>query len=117
MRETMAKLGFRSINEMVGRVDKLELRKAIDHWKANGLDYSDILHRPEVGPEVGTYCQMKQDHLLEKCLDNREILKQAQPAISRGQSVNIDLPIINTNRSVSTWSPASCWVNFGVQVQ
>ena len=46
MRETMARLGFRTINEMVGRVDKLELRKAIDHWKAKGLDYSGILHRP-----------------------------------------------------------------------
>ena len=62
MRETMAKLGFRTINEMVGRVDKLELRKAVDHWKAKGLDYSKILFRPNVGPEVGTYCQMKQDH-------------------------------------------------------
>ena len=79
---------------------KLELRKAIDHWKAKGLDYSGILYRPEVGPEVGTYCQMKQDHLLDKCLDNREILKQAQPAITNGQSVSIDLPIINTDRVV-----------------
>ena len=102
IRETMARLGFRTINEMVGRVDKLELRKAIDHWKAKGLDYSGILYRPEVGPEVGTYCQMKQDHLLDKCLDNREILKQAQPAITNGQSVRIDLPIINTDRVVGT---------------
>jgi len=102
IRETMARLGFRTINEMVGRVDKLELRKAIDHWKAKGLDYSGILYRPEVGPEVGTYCQMKQDHLLDKCLDNREILKQAQPAITNGQSVCIDLPIINTDRVVGT---------------
>ena len=102
IRETMARLGFRTINEMVGRVDKLELRKAIDHWKAKGLDYSGILYRPEVGPEVGTYCQMKQDHLLDKCLDNREILKQAQPAITNGQSVSIDLPIINTDRVVGT---------------
>ena len=83
-------------------MDKLELRKAIDHWKAKGLDYSGILYRPEVGPEVGTYCQMKQDHLLDKCLDNREILKQAQPAITNGQSVSIDLPIINTDRVVGT---------------
>ena len=75
MRETMAKLGFRTINEMVGRVDKLELRKALDHWKAKGLDYSKILYRPEVGPEVGTFCQMNQDHLLDKSLDNLKILK------------------------------------------
>ena len=102
VRETMASLGFRTINEMVGRVDKLELRKAISHWKAKGLDYSGILYRPEVDPEVGTFCQMKQDHLLEQCLDNREILKRAQPAIESGQAVTIDLPIINTDRVVGT---------------
>ncbi|MDG1132595.1 MAG: glutamate synthase large subunit [Opitutales bacterium] len=102
IRETMAKLGFRTINEMVGRVDKLELRKGINHWKAKGLDYSGILHRPDVGPEVGTYCQMKQDHLLDRSLDNREILKRAMPAIENGQSVNIDLPVINTDRVVGT---------------
>jgi len=66
------------------------------------LDYSGILHRPEVGPEVGTYCQMKQDHLLGQSLDNREILKRAQPAIDCGQAVTIDLPIINTDRVVGT---------------
>jgi len=102
MRETMASLGFRSVNEMVGRVDKLELRNAIEHWKAKGLDYSSILHRPEVDDNVGTYCQMKQDHLLEKSLDLREILKQSQPAILNGQPVSIDLPVINTDRVVGT---------------
>src|SRR6056300_1208329 len=102
VRETMAKLGFRTINEMVGRVDKLELRNAVDHWKAKGLDYSKILYRPDVGPEVGTYCQVKQDHLLERSLDMREILKQSQPAILNGQPVSIDLPVINTDRVVGT---------------
>lgn len=102
MRESMASLGFRSVNEMVGRVDKLELRNAIEHWKAKGLDYSSILHRPEVDDNVGTYCQMKQDHLLEKSLDLREILKQSQPAILNGQPVSIDLPVINTDRVVGT---------------
>ena len=113
MRETMASLGFRSINEMVGRVDKLELRKAINHWKAKGLDYSNILHRPEVGPEVGTYCQMKQDHLLEQSLDNREILKLVQPAIESGQPVTIDLPIINTDRVVGTITGAEISRKYG----
>lgn len=102
MRETMAKLGFRSINEMVGRVDRLELRKALDHWKAKGLDYSKILYRPEVGPEVGTYCQMKQEHLLENSLDIREILNASKPALENGVPVQIDLPIVNTNRVVGT---------------
>lgn len=102
MRETMAKLGFRTINEMVGRVDKLELRKAVDHWKAKGLDYSKILFRPNVGPEVGTYCQMKQDHLLDRSLDMKSILDASQVTIKGGKPVTIDLPVVNTDRVVGT---------------
>ena len=102
LRGVMAKLGFRTINEMVGRVDKLELRKAIDHWKAKGLDYSKILYRPNVGKNVGTYCQMKQDHLLDLSLDRTHILERAKPAIEEGKSVEMDLPVINTNRVVGT---------------
>jgi len=102
LRETMAMLGFRSINEMVGRVDKLEMRPAIDHWKAKGLDYSKILYKPNVGPEVGTYCTVDQDHLLDRSLDLTEILKQAQPAILEGKAVEINLPIVNINRVVGT---------------
>ena len=102
MRETMAKLGFRSINEMVGRVDKLELRNAVDHWKAKGLDYSKILYRPNVAPEVGTFCQMKQDHLIDRSLDMRTILKASQSTIEGGQPVTIDLPVVNTDRVVGT---------------
>jgi len=102
MRETMSKLGFRTINEMVGRVDRLELRNAIDHWKAKGLDYSKILYRPDVGPEVGTFCQMKQDHLLDQSLDLRSIQDAAQPALRDKIPVVIDLPVINTNRVVGT---------------
>ena len=113
MRETMASLGFRTVNEMVGRVDKLELRCAIEHWKAKGLDYSGILHRPDVGPDVGTYCQMKQDHLLEQCLDNREILKQAEPAILNREAVTIDLPVINTDRVVGTITGAEISRKYG----
>ena len=102
MREMMAKLGFRTLNEMVGRVDKLELRQSLDHWKAKGLDYSKILYRPEVDPEVGTFCQMKQDHLLDKSLDNTKILEAAQPAIQEKTPVVLDLPIVNTDRVVGT---------------
>ncbi len=102
LRMIMAQLGFRTINEMVGRVDKLELRKAIDHWKARGLDYSKILHRPDVGKKVGTYCSMKQDHLLDDSLDRTRILELARPAIEEGKPVEIDLPVVNTNRVVGT---------------
>ena len=113
MRETMAMLGFRSINEMVGRVDKLELRHAVDHWKAKGLDYSKILHRPNVDPEVGTFCQMKQDHLLERSLDVREILAASQPAIDHGKPVSVDLPIVNTDRVVGTLTGAELSRKYG----
>ena len=113
VRETMAKLGFRTINEMVGRVDKLEMRHAIEHWKAKGLDYSKILYRPDVGPEVGTYCQMKQDHLLDRSLDMREILKQAEPAIKEGKAVEINLPIVNVNRVVGTITGAEISRKYG----
>ncbi len=102
LREIMAQLGFRSINEMVGRVDRLEMRKAVDHWKARGLDYSKILYRPEVGPEVGTYRQMAQDHLLDRALDNTQLLELCRPALEKGEPVELDLPIVNTNRVVGT---------------
>ena len=69
LREIMASLGFRTINEMVGRVDLLDTRKAIDHWKAKGLDFSKILHKPEVPDHVKTYCCEPQDHGIEKSLD------------------------------------------------
>jgi glutamate synthase (NADPH/NADH) large chain len=113
LREFMAELGFRSINEMVGKVDRLEMRSAIDHWKAKGLDYSKILYRPNVGPEVGTYCTMKQDHLLDRSLDMTEILRQAQPAIQSGTPVEINLPIINTNRVVGTITGAEISRKYG----
>src|SRR5206468_153210 len=56
MREYMAKLGFRTVNEMIGRSDKLEVHRAVEHWKAKGLDYAAILYRPQVGADVGRYC-------------------------------------------------------------
>ncbi len=102
LREIMAKLGFRTLNEMVGRVDRLDTRKAIDHWKARGLDYSKILYRPAVGPDVGSYCQMPQDHGLEKSLDLTKLLDVCKPAIERGEKVVASMPIVNTNRVVGT---------------
>lgn len=115
MRELMAALGFRSISEMVGRVDKLEMRHAIDHWKAKGLDYSKILYRPKVGPEVGTYRMMQQDHLLEKSLDMSEILEQVQPAINDGKPVEVNLPIVNINRVVGTITGAEVSRKYGAE--
>src|SRR5438094_9970031 len=61
-RELMAKLGFRTVNEMIGRVERLKPQRAIDHWKAKGLDLSPLLQKPQVGPEIATYCSQEQDH-------------------------------------------------------
>jgi len=102
VREYMAQLGFRTINEMVGRTEVLEPKAAIDHWKAKGLDLSKILHQPDVGPEVGRYCQIPQDHGLEKSLDLTRLLDLCKPAIERGEKVQATLPIINVNRVVGT---------------
>jgi glutamate synthase (ferredoxin) len=102
VREIMAELGFRTLNEMVGRTDVLEPKAAIAHWKAKGLDFSKILYQPEAGPEVGRYCQMPQDHGLEKSLDMTVLLGLCQPAIERGEPVRATLPIQNTNRVVGT---------------
>ncbi|MGA1539653.1 MAG: glutamate synthase-related protein, partial [Chthoniobacterales bacterium] len=102
VRELMAKLGFRTLDEMVGRVDKLVMRKAVDHWKAQGLDYSRILFEPEVGEEVGRHCMMKQDHGIEKSLDITTLLKICEPAIKEGKKVTARVPIKNVNRVVGT---------------
>ena len=102
LREIMAKLGFRTLNEMIGRTDKLAPWKAIEHWKAKGLDLTPILHQPEAGPEVGRYRQIDQDHGIEKSLDVTKLLDICEPAIERGVRVHADLPIRNVNRVVGT---------------
>src|SRR5207302_8348845 len=102
MREHMAELGFRTINEMVGRSDRIEMRRAVEHLKAKGLDYSAILYQPPAGPEIGRYCQIPQDHGLENALDNQMLLDLAEPALEKGRPVKATLPIRNTHRVVST---------------
>jgi len=102
LREWMAKLGFRTIEEMVGRVDVLEPKKAIDHWKGKGFDFSNILYQPDAGPEVGRFCQIEQDHGLDKSLDVTTLLELCKPAIERGEKVQAELPIRNVNRVTGT---------------
>lgn len=102
-RRIMAQLGFRTIDEMVGRSDKLQTDKAIAHWKSDGLDLTSVLmpaNKPHEG--VGVVCSMKQDHALEKSLDMTVLLDAAKPAIESGQPVTIKSPIININRTVGT---------------
>ncbi|MCB9148275.1 MAG: glutamate synthase large subunit [Caldilineaceae bacterium] len=102
MREWMAKLGFRTINEMIGRTDKLEPKRAIQHWKAKGIDLSALLYQPDVSNSVGRYCQIPQDHGLEKALDNTTLLELCKPALDEGKRVAATVPIRNVNRVVGT---------------
>ena len=102
-RQYMAQLGFRTWEEMVGRVDVLDVQKAIDHWKADGIDLTSLLTPAKpLNAESSQYCTMAQDHGLELSLDMREIVPKCQSAIQDGKRVSIELPIINTDRTVGT---------------
>ena len=101
LRRIMAELGLRTINEMVGRVDRLDTREAIDHWKAKGLDFSDLLHKPDAPDGVATYCCQEQDHGLWKALDH-DLIEKCQGALEKKTPVRLDLPIRNSNRTVGT---------------
>lgn len=102
LREIMARLGFRTVNEMIGRTDVLEQKAGIKHWKARGLDLSGLLWQPEVTPDTGSYCCAEQYHGLEKSLDRQVILDLCRDALERGEPVEARLPIKNTNRVVGT---------------
>jgi len=102
VREIMAQLGFRTINDMVGHTETIAMRKAVDHWKARGLDFSKILFQPAVGNHVGRFCQIPQDHGLDVALDNTTLLPLARPALESGAPVKATLPIRNVNRVVGT---------------
>jgi glutamate synthase (NADPH/NADH) large chain len=102
VRELMAKLGFRRLEEMVGRTDRLEMKDAVDHWKAQGLDFGQILYQPPMGPEVGRHCSMSQDHGLEKTLDKSILLGLCAPALEKGEPIAASLPIRNVHRTVGT---------------
>ena len=99
VRELMAQLGFRTFNEMVGRVDKLDTQRSVEHWKAKGVDLSRILYQPEPKPGVAIYNCETQDHHLDKALD-RELIAASAPALERGEPVRIEHPIRNVNRTV-----------------
>ncbi|NUR17441.1 MAG: glutamate synthase subunit alpha, partial [Dermatophilaceae bacterium] len=101
VRENLAALGFRSIEEAVGQVGSLDLDKAIAHWKASGLDLSPILAVAD-NPSGGTlYQSAGQDHALDKALDN-ELLTRALPAIEGGEQVRTEIAVRNVNRTVGT---------------
>jgi len=102
LRRIMARLGFRQITEMIGRVDKLEMTAAIKHWKAKGLDFSNILYHPEKPASITATCRtQEQDHGLARALDY-DLIEKCRPALERGQPVELDISIKNTHRTVGT---------------
>ncbi|MGB2682277.1 MAG: glutamate synthase large subunit [Candidatus Competibacter sp.] len=98
VRELMAKLGFRTFDEMIGRADRLDMRRAIHHWKARGLDFTRLLAMPPAPPGVATYHSEEQDHGLSGVLDHR-LIAQAQPALEARQPVRFTAPIRNSDRT------------------
>jgi glutamate synthase (ferredoxin) len=102
VREYMAALGFRRMDDMIGRSDLLDVAPAVSHWKAKGLDFSQILYQPPREPEVAVRCVRAQEHGLEKSLDMTTILPLCRAALERGKPVNAILPIRNVNRTVGT---------------
>jgi glutamate synthase (NADPH/NADH) large chain len=101
LRQLMAKLGLRTVDEMVGRVDLLDTRGAIDHWKAKGIDLSQIFYNPEVPKRVGRRCTIPQDHGLHQAMDYK-LIDLAKEAIEHRKPVKINLPIRNIHRTVGT---------------
>ncbi len=101
VRELLAQLGFRSLDEAIGHVEALDTRDAVDHWKASGLDLSPILAKPDVAPDAALHQTVTQDHGLEKALDNA-LIQVAKPALETREPVRAHLAIRNVNRTVGT---------------
>jgi glutamate synthase domain-containing protein 2/glutamate synthase domain-containing protein 1/glutamate synthase domain-containing protein 3 len=101
VREYMAQLGFRTMDEMTGRVEYLDVAKAAGHWKQRGLDFSALLYKPPVGHDIRHTGRQALAQELEQVLDVR-LLELAKPALERGEKVEIELPIRNVNRTVGT---------------
>jgi glutamate synthase domain-containing protein 2/glutamate synthase domain-containing protein 1/glutamate synthase domain-containing protein 3 len=114
-RETMAELGVRSINALVGRTDYLEVDETIEHWKAKHLDLSPLLHRPEVPAHYGRFQQIEQNHELEKTLDKTVLLDLCRPALESGERVFAELNVQNTDRAVGTVLGGEISKRFGAE--
>ena len=111
VREILAQLGFRTLLEAIGHVEYLDTRKAVDHWKASGLNLAPLLARPDVKSPL--HNTVAQDHGLAAALDN-QLIELAEPALTKGESVKIDLPVRNVNRTVGTMLGAEVTRKYGV---
>jgi len=101
LREIMAELGYKTVNEMIGQVHNLEAREHVTHWKYNRLDLSPILHKEPSSSYTSLYCSEEQDHGLQQVLDWK-LLEAAKPAIERKEKVRAAFTIINTDRTTGT---------------
>ncbi|MBZ5607826.1 MAG: glutamate synthase large subunit [Acidobacteriia bacterium] len=114
VRQWMSKLGFRKMDEMIGRVDKIEMRPAIEHWKARGIDFSSILYNPQVPRRVGRRCLIAQDHGLEQALDYK-LIDHAKEAIEQRTPVEFKMPIRNVHRTVGAMLSGEIARRYGSQ--
>ncbi len=114
-REIMAELGFKTVNEMVGHSELLEMNEAIAHWKSKGLDFSAVFYRPEESDLGPVYCVQKQDHALDKALDNEVLLERCKPALEAKKPVKFEVPIRNINRTVGTMVGAEISRKYGAK--
>jgi glutamate synthase (NADPH) large chain len=114
-RELMAQLGFRTINEMIGRTDVLQSNEAIDHWKAKGLDLSALLHQPDVPEKVSRYAVRKQDHELEKTFDYQELIPRCRKAIENKEPIEVSTAIRNINRVTGTMLGSEITKRYGAE--
>jgi glutamate synthase (NADPH/NADH) large chain len=112
VREHLAALGFRSLDEAIGRAEVLDTRRAVEHWKASGLDLAPLLHVPDVPAGAARRCTTGQDHGLQKALDH-ELIALAADALDSGRRVRIELPVRNVNRTVGTMLGAEVTRRYG----
>ncbi len=102
VRELLAQLGFRTLDEAIGRVDALDVSRAVDHWKAAGLDLAPILHLPEIPDGASRHHTTGQDHGLDKALDVTDLVPLCEAALERGEPVRAQVKVRNVNRTVGT---------------
>ena len=100
-RQIMAGMGIRTLDELIGRTDLLDMRQGVEHWKAKGLDFSRIFHMPAVADGVARCHREAQDHNIANALDH-QLIEKARPALERGDKVDFDMPVRNLNRTVGT---------------
>ncbi|UWG98195.1 glutamate synthase large subunit [Dehalobacter sp. DCM] len=113
MREIMAKLGFRSVNEMVGRTDRLKHKDNVKNWKASHVDLSQVLYQPYAGADIGRFKMQEQNHGLEESLDMRKLLRMCKPALEQKKSIRAKLKINNVDRVVGTIVGSEITKRFG----